>query len=372
MLLTVLAAGAAVVLVGGGAVGWYAWNNTTYAAREAARVRKAGYVEASHVLPSGTRLTFVEGPDNGPAVLLLHAQGSAWQSYDPVLPGLADHFHVYALDVPGHGTSDRTPGRYDVAALGRDVVDFIAEVIGEPVILSGHSSGGLVAARVAAEAPDRVAAVLFEDPPFFSTDPDRAPTTFNYIDLATPAHEFLHQDAEPDFTSYYIAHNAWIGYFGGGRDGIVSYAQRYRRDHPDEPLTLWFLPPRTNESYAHLHEFDPAFADAFFTFGWQQGFDQAATLERIHQPTILVHANWRITDAGILEGAMTDDDAARACGLLTDCRIVRVDTGHGFHVEDPGRFVELMGELVRQGTVAFPSRPEQRGRVTSNFGFRTQ
>jgi pimeloyl-ACP methyl ester carboxylesterase len=214
------------------------------------------------------------------------------------------------------------------------------------VILSGHSSGGLVAAWVAADAPDLVRAVLFEDPPFFTTDPERAPATFNYVDLATPAHDFLCSAIEADFTSYYLAHNGWIGYFGGGRDRLIAYGHKYRRKHPHGPLRLWFLPPTANEAFAYLHEFDPEFADAFHSVRWQRGFDQSATLARITQPTILVHANWRITDAGILEGAMTDTDAARAYGLLAECQLYRADTGHGFHFADPNQFVRLMGQLA--------------------------
>jgi pimeloyl-ACP methyl ester carboxylesterase len=336
---------ALIVVILTSALGGYAWNNTTYASRDARRVQDAGYREAQTVLPSGTKLNHAEGPDNGPSVLLLHGQGSAWETYARALPDLAADFHVYAIDFAGHGDSARTPGRYDVHRLGQDVVDFVREVIGGPVILSGHSSGGLVAAWVAAAAPDQVRGVVFEDPPFFSTDPERMPQQFNFIDLAQPAHEFLQQDATDDFAAWYIEHNAWIGYFGGGRDGIVDYAKKYRQEHPDQPLSLWFLPPNTNESFAHMHEFDPAFADAFYNLTWQAGFDQPATLKKVTQPSVLVHANWRITGAGILEGAMTDDDAARACDLMTDCVCVRVDTGHGFHFEKPAEFAALFRQI---------------------------
>jgi pimeloyl-ACP methyl ester carboxylesterase len=339
------------------AVGAYAWNNTTSSRRAAARVRRAGFAQRRATLASGVTLSYAEGPDTGPPLLLVHGQGSARQTYDRALPALARNFHVFVVDVAGHGDSDRTPDRYTVHLLGADLVDFIRNTVHEPVIVSGHSSGGLLAAWVAAEAPDLVSAVLFEDPPFFSTDPERFRHQFNYVDLDRPAHEFLEQlehaehprqasqAAHTDFASWYIEHNAWIGYFGGGRDGIVRYAQRLRRAHPERPLTLWFFPPTTNESFAHMNRFDPQFADAFYELRWQAGFEQSATLARITQPTILVHANWRITEEGILEGAMTDEDAARASALLAECRLQRVDTGHGFHFEDPRTFVALVEQL---------------------------
>lgn len=334
-----------VIAAGAAGTGLYAWNNSTYAARARAAVSRAGYVERTHELSNGTRLSYAEGPANGPAVLLIHGQGAAWESYAPVLPDLAKDFHVFAIDVAGHGSSSRTPGGYDVHTIGADVAAFMQDVIGEPVILSGHSSGGLISAQVAANAPEQVAAVLFEDPPFFSTDPQRMSRQFNYIDLATPAHEFLHQDVETDFASWYVRNNGWIRYFGNGREGIAKYARGYRRSHPDGPLNIWFLPPSVNKSFQFMNEFDPAFADAFYTLAWQRGFDQQATLEAVRVPSILVHANWKITDAGVLEGAMTNEDAARACAALHDCRIERVDTGHSFHDENPRLFVELTRRL---------------------------
>jgi pimeloyl-ACP methyl ester carboxylesterase len=303
---TVLVVIAVVLVLGGAALGLYAWNNTTYARRDLRRVRRAGFRGRRVSLPSGTDLHLVEGPDNGPPIMLLHGHGAAWNSYARALPRLAADFHVHVVDVAGHGVSARTPGRYDVHHLGRDAVDLIREVIGEPVILSGHSSGGLIAAWFATAAPELVRGVVFEDPPFFSTDPERMPQQFNYVDLAAPAHEFLQQetvgDAAPrdsaagdvapgdtachDFPSWYIAHNGWLGYFGRGREGIVKQAVSYQRKHPDRPLSLWFLPPGTNESFAYMHLFDPVFADAFYTLDWQSGFDQAETLARVVAPSV--------------------------------------------------------------------------------------
>ena len=330
------------------AYGGYRWNNVTYAARDRRRALRAGFRETRPVVPDGPVLNVAEGPAGGPRLLLVHGQGSAWESYARVLPALAEQFHVFAVDVVGHGGSDRTPGGYDVHTIGRDLGRLVDQVIGGPVLFSGHSSGGLLAAWLAANRPDLVRGILFEDPPFFSSDPDRMAQHFAFVDLARPAHDFLQQDDEDDFVSYYMAHNTWTGYFGRGRGRLVRYAQRYRRRHPDHRLRIAFLPPVINEGFAHLHRFDPAFADAFYTCHWQAGFDQAATLAAIAQPSILVHANWRITDDGILEGAMTDDDAARAGELIERCTVERVDTGHGFHFEDPGRFVELVHRLDRQ------------------------
>ncbi len=59
-----------------------------------------------------------------------------------------------------------------------DLAILIREVFGEPAVVAGHSSGGLIASVMAARHPDLVRAVLFEDPPFFATEPDRVPGTY--------------------------------------------------------------------------------------------------------------------------------------------------------------------------------------------------
>src|SRR5690625_7830903 len=84
----------ALVAAGSGALGLYAWNNTTYARRQRRAVARAGFVERRHTLPSGTTLNYAEGPADGPAVLLVHGQAVAWESYAPVLPQRSEERRV--------------------------------------------------------------------------------------------------------------------------------------------------------------------------------------------------------------------------------------------------------------------------------------
>ena len=53
------------------------------------------------------KLNYVEGPDNGPAFLLLPAYDDRWQSYSSIIPQLAANTHLYALDTRGRGKSGR-------------------------------------------------------------------------------------------------------------------------------------------------------------------------------------------------------------------------------------------------------------------------
>jgi pimeloyl-ACP methyl ester carboxylesterase len=65
-----------------------------------ARVNAAGY-RSNTARIGDVDLSYVEGPENGPPLLLLHAQHMDWFSYSRVLPTLAKSFHVYAVDCPG-------------------------------------------------------------------------------------------------------------------------------------------------------------------------------------------------------------------------------------------------------------------------------
>lgn len=66
------------------------------------RLADAGIVE-KQVQVGDVCFNYAEGPDHGPALVLLHAQLLDWFTYSKVLPELSQHYHVYAIDYPGHG-----------------------------------------------------------------------------------------------------------------------------------------------------------------------------------------------------------------------------------------------------------------------------
>jgi len=97
-----------------------------------------------------------------PAVVLLHGTGATAEDWDVVAATLSLTRAVHAVDLRGHGRSDR-PGTYSVEAMAEDVTALLAR-LGEPSVdLVGHSLGGLVALRVAAREPDRVRRLVLED-----------------------------------------------------------------------------------------------------------------------------------------------------------------------------------------------------------------
>lgn len=98
----------------------------------------------------------VRGPADGPPVLLLHGWGSSARLMQPAADALADRFHVYNLDLPGHGLSAVPPeplGVPEHAALIRRLLDerIGADHPGTPVTVIGHSNGGRIALHMASQ-----------------------------------------------------------------------------------------------------------------------------------------------------------------------------------------------------------------------------
>jgi len=105
-----------------------------------------------------------------PPLLLMHGLSGRWQNWEAVVPAMTQRWHVYAIDLRGHGRSGHSVGVYDRAAYSKDTASFIEEVIGGPAHLIGHSLSGLTVLGVAADRADLVRAFVMEDPPLFVRD----------------------------------------------------------------------------------------------------------------------------------------------------------------------------------------------------------
>lgn len=97
-----------------------------------------------------------------PRVVALHGAGLNAHSFDPML--LALDLPAVALDLPGHGRSDwRADADYRPSRLATDVITAFDALVERPVILVGHSLGGLTAALVAAARPELVDRLVVVD-----------------------------------------------------------------------------------------------------------------------------------------------------------------------------------------------------------------
>ncbi len=114
-----------------------------------------------------------------PTVLMLHGIFRRSDDFDELHARLGADFNVEAPDQLGHGAAPRAP-RYRII----DYADYLApnlqDLANRPLILFGHSLGGVVALALADRYPECVQALILEDPPLFSIAAARRPQTRHY------------------------------------------------------------------------------------------------------------------------------------------------------------------------------------------------
>ena len=104
------------------------------------------------------KLQFWDWGQNGkPSLLLVHGGLDHARNWDWVARSLREHFHVYAMDLRGHGNSAWAPGA--LYSIAEHVLDLsaLADVIADfPIYLIGHSLGGILTLLYSGIYPDRV------------------------------------------------------------------------------------------------------------------------------------------------------------------------------------------------------------------------
>jgi pimeloyl-ACP methyl ester carboxylesterase len=118
--------------------------------------------ESNFVKVSGTSLHYVRG-GTGPAVILIHGFPEDWYEFRKVMPRLAMHFAVVAVDLRGVGGSDVTPGGYDAANLAEDIHQLAEQLHLQNVYVVGHDIGGMVAYAFARRYPQTARGVMILD-----------------------------------------------------------------------------------------------------------------------------------------------------------------------------------------------------------------
>jgi 3-oxoadipate enol-lactonase len=98
----------------------------------------------------------VDGPEDAPVVVLIHAIGTSLQMWAPQVPVFSRDFRVVSVDLRGHGRSPVPPGPYRMADLADDVVTLLDQLGIERASVCGLSLGGMVGLTMAAASPDRV------------------------------------------------------------------------------------------------------------------------------------------------------------------------------------------------------------------------
>ncbi|MEI7768987.1 MAG: alpha/beta hydrolase [Chloroflexales bacterium] len=98
-----------------------------------------------YIQVGATQLSYLEWADEGPTLVLLHGITSSAMSFWQVAPALAaEGYHVFALDMPGHGESDMSAAHHIDMIAGLCAALIVARELRD-VALVGHSWGGATA-----------------------------------------------------------------------------------------------------------------------------------------------------------------------------------------------------------------------------------
>jgi pimeloyl-ACP methyl ester carboxylesterase len=297
-------------------------------------------------------LNYIEGPDNGPPLLFILGQTEFWQGYKLIIPNFSKNYHVFVVDVRGHGKSTKTPGEYSYNVIGKDLKGFLKVVVKKPAIVSGLSSGGVLSIWLAANAPEFVATVISEDPPLFSSMWPRIKNEkYMYylfetmVDtLGKPERDimgyFLKQGIPKEGKKELLFIPPWIAKF------IVGLFELNKRFRPSKKYDVPLAPFNGRVGFKFLSEYDVDFSKATIDGRLTEGFDPGSTLKKISCPMLLIQARWSRHETWGLLGALDDKDVENISSTVKNFKCVKVNSIHDVHLSKPKIFIKVVNDYL--------------------------
>ena len=251
------------------------------------------------------------------AVVLLHGFGASTFSWREVAEPLSDRMPVVAFDRPAFGLTERPldwtgPDPYATETQADLTVKMMDELGIRRAVLVGHSAGGTVAALVAERYPERVEAVVLEDPAIFAGGPPTFLTplfrTPQFRRLGPLFVRKLGGRAGTDFIR-----TAWHDPSKITEETLAGYRLPLRAKDWDTALWLLTIAPRP----ANVPE----------------------TTRRIKVPALFI--------TGDDDRVVPPEDTRRAAALVEGAKLVTVEqSGHVPHEEQPDAFLDAVGGFL--------------------------
>ncbi|MGA2011670.1 MAG: alpha/beta fold hydrolase [Solirubrobacteraceae bacterium] len=177
---------------------------------------------------AGGRLaTFAMGAQRAgaPLVLAIHGITSSSASWPPTARALGDRATLIAVDLRGRAASNALPAPFGIDVDVRDMLAVLDHFGLGRAVIAGHSLGAYVAARLAAQHPDRVAGLVLVDGGLSTPLPDGVDRQALLEDFLGPTLARLAMTF-PDVAAYrdWWAQHPAIAAGGVARDDLEAYA----------------------------------------------------------------------------------------------------------------------------------------------------
>jgi pimeloyl-ACP methyl ester carboxylesterase len=103
---------------------------------------------------------YYESMGEGEPLFFIHGLGSSTRDWEPQFEAFRDRYHCVALDVRGHGQSEKPPGPYSVRQFSVDALALMAHLGIKSAHIVGISMGGGIAFQMAVDAPAAVLSMV--------------------------------------------------------------------------------------------------------------------------------------------------------------------------------------------------------------------
>lgn len=123
----------------------------------------AHYAIDKSAIANELRFHYRDWGGHGWPVLLLHEAAATSHSWDLTAPLLVEEARVIAMDLRGHGRSDKPDSAYTFEEVGGDVLTLLEALSFERPVLVGHGWGANVALWLAATQPDQISGLILVD-----------------------------------------------------------------------------------------------------------------------------------------------------------------------------------------------------------------
>jgi 2-hydroxy-6-oxonona-2,4-dienedioate hydrolase len=132
-----------------------------------------GSIRIAYAQAGPVRTRYLEAGDESAdeAVVFIPGTGGHLEAFTRNILPHAEHYRTIALDMIGHGYTDKPDHDYEIRHYVQHLLDFCDALGLERIHVHGESLGGWIAAQFAIDHPDRVATVTLNTAGGLNTDP---------------------------------------------------------------------------------------------------------------------------------------------------------------------------------------------------------